>query len=91
MSGDRKKDKIETRFNTKNISNRFPLEYTDDDFNNRPENDIIIKNLNSRLKLRNIKKSSIISYCEELDINNDGIIKYKIAKNRNWKDLLYNF
>ena len=76
MSGDRKhiKDKIETRFNTKNISNRFPLEYTDDDFNNRPENDIIIKNLNSRLKLRNIKKSSIISYCEELDINNDGII-----------------
>jgi len=66
MSGDRKhiKDRIETRFNTKNISNRFPLEYTDDDYNNRPENDIIIKNLYSRLKLRNIKKSSIISYCE---------------------------
>jgi len=68
------KNKIETRFNTKNISNRYPLEYTDDEYNNRPENDIIIKNLNSRLKLKNIKKSSIISYCEEIDINNDGII-----------------
>lgn len=76
VMSDRKhiKDKIETRFNTKNISNRYPLEYADDEYNDRPENDVIIKNLNSRLKLKNIKKSSIISYCEEIDINNDGII-----------------
>ena len=68
-------NRIGTRFNTKSKSNPYyPLEYTDDEFYKRPENDIIIQNLSDRLKSKYIKRASIISYCEEIDLNNDGII-----------------